>query len=74
MSDLSRLRARWIRLENRIKKFDAEIEAAEDFEVAELIEKQLVAKEKLELTIAQTNAEEKRIMADPAAKLRYTGV
>jgi hypothetical protein len=74
VSDLSRLRARWIRLEKRIATLEASLLDVDDFEVAEIVEKIQVSRIKLELTITQTHEEEKRLVADANSKLRFTGV
>lgn len=75
MSDLSRLRARWVRLENRIAKLEGEIAEAADYEIAEITEKKVViAKASLKRTIELTVEEERRIASDPNSKLKFTGV
>lgn len=74
MSDLSRLRARWVRLENRIAKLEGEIAEAADYEIAEITEKVVIAKASLKRTIELTVEEERRIASDPNSKLKFTGV
>jgi hypothetical protein len=74
MSDLSRLRARWIRLEQRIVKLhNQHAESLDDEEMKEIAVKIAKAQEALTLCINQVNAEEKRLIAADAM-LRFTNV
>lgn len=75
MSDLSRLRARWIRLEKRIAALDKEIADADEEldDVAKMVEKRTASQERLEETIKLVGIEEKRLFAADSM-LRFTGV
>lgn len=69
MSDLSRLRARWARLERRVANLQAEYEnerdLASDHELSVIDDKLTDAQAKLRLTIEQVHAEERRIGCGP---------
>lgn len=68
MSDLSRLRARWIRLEKLIDKYDR---LAVDLDEDEIpLEKRQTAVVKLEQVVASVHQEELRLFA-PDSKLQF---
>lgn len=74
MSDLSRLRARWVRLEKRIATLDQQVaDSDDDGERAELEIKIIAAQAKLDLTIQQTATEERRLF-DANSMLRFTNL
>jgi|GEM_PF-5823952 len=70
MSELSKLRDRWIRHERQIAKLEAEIELVADYEAPEILEKILAAKARLAATIELTHAEELRLL-QPDTKLVF---
>ncbi len=71
MSDLSRLRARWIRLEKRIAQLEAQRDNAFNDEADDLNIKLATYAELLTVCIADVNQEELRLMAADA-KLHFT--
>ena len=74
MSDLSRLRARWVRLEKRIATLEAQAaDSEDDGEIMEITEKVQIAKDKLAQTIQAVGVEEKRLF-DRDAMLRFTNI
>jgi hypothetical protein len=75
MSDLSRLRARWVRLEQRIAKLERDlVEYEDDADMTQEITVKLTkARDALTHTIALTGIEERRLFrAD--SKLKYSNI
>lgn len=72
ISDLSRLRSRWSRYENRIAKLEQEADDAMDNEAPAIVEKVQEVRARLAETKLALAAEERRLL-DPNAKLRFSG-
>lgn len=70
MSELTKLRDRWIRHERLVAKLEVEIEQAMDDEVPVLTEKLVAAKDRLAAVIAATRVEEIRLL-QPDSKLIF---
>ncbi len=70
MSELSKLRDRWIRHERAIAKLEVEFEQAADYETSAILNKIAIVKDRLTLTIEATHVEELRLI-QPDARLIF---
>lgn len=70
MSELSKLRDRWVRYERQIAKLEADSEQAMDDEIPAITEKIVAIKERLAATIAACHVEDLRLL-QPDTKLIF---